>query len=209
MPPSGVYPRTIYNTKQPIKLGFYKIFGLFQKDSIYPFYYGVSRNYLCQIKSYIVYRSRKHDLPNNELFNKVREIQFLFDIRQLETLPKDFTFDQAKKHLQKNYIDREIPTLTNSNNFIENPYKPIKPNLTKEVKSVITDAYKSGVKVKTISEEMNIPESRIRYTIRVAGVNSKRKFNKIKEEYTNGRSLESIVEEYGLSRYKINKLINS
>jgi len=192
------------------KKGTYKIFGLRENNSDEYFFYGVSKNFLCKIKSYIIWDAKKNYNLNNKLYNLLRELDFNFTLEQLESLPVDFTRKQSKLYLQEHYIDGSY-NLCNKKNFCYCQAEIAanrKHQLTKEIKEIILNKYNIGITYRQISIELNISYDSIRYTVNKAGGGKKIIIKKIVQRLNNGEDIHEINKEYNLKSSQLNYILS-
>ena len=199
-------PGSGWHNKPTIKSKRYKVFGCYEYDATEYFYLGTTLNYLCNIKSYLIYASKKQMHLGNPLFDKIRSINFKFNIEELEMLPKEFTFEEAKLYLQEHYLDNKTENLLNKKNFcfcrpeVKNHHQP------KEIKQQIIELYQSGVKTKDICEAFNLRMVTVQSILTCAGQNKKAQFMRALEEYKNGKTLDEVACEYNLTNYLTQKI---
>jgi len=202
--PSGVYETNGQQQHRAAeKIGRYKIFGITTKDIDYYFYIGVSRNYLCKIKSYLSWKSKQPQF-DNELLSHIRSVSEI-QVIQLEALPKDWDEKTARKYLEVNYLDKYTDLKNTHKHFNYIKTEPVFEKISKEVKSEIVKLYQEGLTCKEISEAVGFEESRIKYVLKKNNSNKKALFETIKKEY-DGTNLKQLIDKYSLSRYYVNEL---
>lgn len=186
----------LYN-KNRRKLGIYKIYGLTKESLDHYFYIGVTKNYLCKIKSYIKWASKNNTLGDSLLYKKLKEYNFRFMIEEIELLPDHFTEKDAKLYLQENYLDVYKPE-TNFMNFCYcNGDR--KRHLSKEQIEEIVELYKYKIPIEEIAEKYNVKITTIRQHIRKLGLSKKQIIKEIINKIINGYSISKIKEEYSLT----------
>lgn len=213
MCPSGVYIRKPENNKRNSeKKNRYKIMAFSNKGTKDYWFYGVTKSYKSNYKYYYLWAS-KQNFPQNHhnlLFNKIKELNYEFDVHELELLPKDYNYKQAKLYLQEHYLN--ICTgLTNKMNYtFEKEYRADKRKLTDEIKERIFSLYSSGVNTREIAEMIGISKNVVVYTLRKNNKNKKSYFDKALFELQTGKlTLRDIRIKYDFSRYLMKKLMNS
>lgn len=143
-PGSGNYKRT-YEMFKHEKEGRYKVYSLSEIGSDTPFFYGVTKHFTCKAKATLIYSAKIGMHPNSALYNKIRELEYKFVIYEEELLNKDFSFKDAKLHLQENYIDTLEPECNKMTYcFCHKPTKNPRLILSEETKQNIIKDYKTG-----------------------------------------------------------------
>ena len=203
--PSGVYIRT--KNREREKLGRFKIFGFTDDTSECYWYLGVSKQYLCKIKSFYVYQA-KRETGNNKLFSRIRDLNYEFDVVEIEALPKDFTFKDAKLYLQDEYLDiYPEEELENKQSYCFcNKREVINHHTSNDLKKQVSDLYLSGVKTDIISSRLGVAEKTIRSILRTKKTNKKSIYIKALDEFKKGVSLDGLQDKYNLTNYMVNKI---
>lgn len=191
------------------KNGVYKIIGFTDKDSDHYWYLGVTKHFACKLKSYYTYIARKPGNENNALFKKIRELNFDFDMVELELLPKDFDFYQAKLYLQKNYLDLYSPSANKANfSFGEKPAVK-NPHQKKDKKKDISELYLQGIKTKDIAKMYGITDRTVQSILRTMKVSKGTLHDEVEKRFMEGENIDKLIEEFKLTPYMIKKLLNT
>jgi hypothetical protein len=206
--PSGIYKRTNENKRVAEKIGRYKIFGLLENNFSEEFFYiGTTKNYLCNVKAYMQYVTRKDMHPNNALYIRLKALDGVFEIKEIERLPRDFTFEQSKLYLQEHYLDIDNELLVNKCNYCFCPKDKTDWSKKLEFQKHICELYSSGVSSSEILKEYDDMDiGSINYILAKNGVNKKKVIQEVIEKYKSGVSLEWLTQEYSLTKYMISKI---
>lgn len=191
------------------KLGRFKVFGLSKENSCEYFFLGVSKNYLCKIKSYMIYTARNNKHIGNKVYDTIRELDYKINITEIEALPKEFHFEQAKLYLQSNYLDKQYDQLTNKATYCFcNPIPSKNKQTPKEIRNQICEAYKEGKTTNEISQEFNIPRKRINTILTNNKSNKRAILNEAIKFYKENKfNLKLVVQNYpSLSKYMLEKV---
>lgn len=190
-----------------LKLGIYKIFGFTTIDNPKCYFYiGVSKNFLTKVKHCYIYQSKNRLWMNNILYNKIKELDYKFNIIEIEKLPKEFSFKDAKLHLQNNYLKDNMNNLVNTQEYCFCKQPPTKHMLPLKTRKEIASMYRCGIKPTYIAETLNVPKHTIEQVLARQGVNKKKLIEEAIIKYKDGMSLESIKLEYNFSEHIMNKI---
>lgn len=191
------------------KKGVYKIVGFTDESSDHYWYLGVTKHFACKLKSYYTYIARKPGNENNALFKKIRELNFDFDMVELELLPKDFDFYQAKLYLQKNYLDLYSPSANKANFSFGDKPSVKNPHQKKDKKKDISELYLKGIKTKDIAKMYGLTDRTIQSILRTMKVSKGTLHDEVEKRFMEGENIDKLIEEFKLTPYMIKKLLNT
>lgn len=158
-----------YKHKGRTKKGIFKIFGLTTHDLDYYFYVGTTSNYLTKIKHFYIYQAKSGKMKDNLLFKKIVELDYKFDIVELEILSEDHTFQDAKLYLQSAYLDKFESECNASTYCFCNKKSDRKQWMSDERKNELLELYKLGESTKTLGEKYGHTSKEINYYLRSLG----------------------------------------
>lgn len=202
----GGYGSGRYN-RPTIKLGTYKIFS-FERNGV-PFYFGVSKNFLCKIKTFYCWRAKNRvvDTENNKLFDYIQLINYDFEIKELEILT-GYSRKEARLYLQEKYLDNKSCDILNVLDFCYCQKEVLNHRLPMELKQNMIDDYLLGLKTQEIAKKYGVEQTKIITILRTNKMNKKKLFQMACNEY-NGNNLDTISKKYNLSKYMKEKLLNN
>lgn len=187
--------------------GTYKIFS-FEKDGV-PFYFGVTKTFVCKVKSFYIYRSkhRKSDTMNNKVYDFIQSINYNFDVKQLELL-LGYSKKDARLLLQEKYLNCKNENVFNKIDYCYCPKESLNPRMPEEVRKGILEDYVNGMKTRDIAKKYGIEnQRRINSLVKTNGVNKKELFKLAVEDYKSGMDFWQVVGKYHLLKHMQEKLI--
>lgn len=184
----------------------FKVYGLTDPESDHYWYLGISKQFLCNVKSYLSWRSKtdKDELiSNSQLMRKIRSVKY-FEIKLIELLPRDWDFEKSKLYLQTEYLDK-YGVDCNTNTFCFCNRASEKPMTPRDIRLEICKKYEAGIKSKELAVEYNLSRIQITNMVRSNKSGKSYLFERAKSEY-NGNNIEYLIEKYNLSDYMVKKL---
>lgn len=191
-----------------IVFGTYKVYGLIDSCSTDYWYYGVSRNYLTNVKHLYISNSRLNKSPFNLMFNKIKELDYKFQIVELERLPRDIDRNSAKLYLQEKYLTPNETKILNKQHFSKkDPFKVVKKQLTRYIKQGVVQLYMEGYKSRDISEKFDVSMDQILNILKYAKQTKHDLYKKSLQLYKEGKTIPELKKQNPqLSPYLIRKI---